>query len=115
MLKKRPLFEFDLNENVKEYPLTYYVPGHLPKKIVEYHKRMKTLSVTFLTFSPDGSELLVNLGGEQLYLFDLNGKNQEATLKYDSFKYLLNDEAYSSHKNNQFENTTSASSDSKTK
>lgn len=25
-----------------------------------------------MTFSPDGNELLVNLGGEQIYLFDIN-------------------------------------------
>ncbi len=88
-----------MDENLKEYPLTYYVPGHLPRKIFDYQKRMKTLSVTFLTFGPDGTELLVNLGGEQLYLYDLNGKNKEASLKYDSYKYLLNEENYSSQKN----------------
>jgi len=26
---------------------------------------------TYLTFSADGNELLVNLGGEQVYLFDV--------------------------------------------
>lgn len=25
-----------------------------------------------MTFSPDGRELLVNMGGEQIYLFDVN-------------------------------------------
>ena len=102
-----------MNENLKDYPLTYYVPGHLPRKIVEYHKRMKTLSVTFLTFGPDGTELLVNLGGEQLYLYDLNGKNKEANIKYDSYKILLNEEAYSSEKNDDPENNKS--NDSKAK
>lgn len=65
--------------------------GHLPKKIYEYNKRMKTLSVTFLTFSTDSNELLVNLGGEQLYLYDLDGKNPEASLKYNSYKEFFND------------------------
>lgn len=53
---------------------------------------MKTLSVTYLTFSPDGKELLVNLGGEQLYLYDLNGKNPMSCIKYDLYKQLLTDE-----------------------
>jgi hypothetical protein len=62
--------------------------GHLPKRIEEYRKRLKTLSVTFITFSPDGKELLVNLGGEQLYTFDLmSNKNQN--IKYDSFRELF--------------------------
>jgi len=52
---------------------------------------MKTLSVTFLTFSTDSNELLVNLGGEQLYLFDLDGKNPEASLKFNSYKEFFND------------------------
>jgi len=30
------------------------------------------LAATYVTFSPDGQELLVNLGGEQIYLFDVN-------------------------------------------
>ncbi len=53
---------------------------------------MKTLSVTFLTFSPDGKELLVNLGGEQLYLFDLDGKNLEAKIKFNSYKEMFEQE-----------------------
>lgn len=29
-------------------------------------------TITNLTFSPDGTELLVNMGGEQIYLYDVN-------------------------------------------
>lgn len=46
--------------------------GHLPQKQQEYRKKYRTLASTFLTFGPDGSELLVNLGGEQIYMFDVN-------------------------------------------
>lgn len=46
--------------------------GHLPQKQPDYRKRYRTLASTYLTFSPDGAELLVNLGGEQIYLFDVN-------------------------------------------
>uniref|UniRef100_A0A2C9JP84 Uncharacterized protein n=1 Tax=Biomphalaria glabrata TaxID=6526 RepID=A0A2C9JP84_BIOGL len=38
------------------------------------HTNHKGLASTYLTFGPDGSELLVNLGGEQIYLFDVNRK-----------------------------------------
>ena len=70
--------------------------GHLPRKIEEYRKRMKTLSVTHLTFSQNGSELLLNLGGEQLYLFDVltsltssRDIKQFNRLKYDSYRELF--------------------------
>ncbi len=81
----RALQEYSL-ENYQDTPLTIYTPGHLPSRIAEYQKRMKTLSITFLAFNQDGNELLVNLGGEQLYLFDLAGDNG---FKFDSFRESL--------------------------
>lgn len=54
---------------------------------------MKTLSVTHLTFSPVGNELLVNLGGEQLYLFDLMDTTNNYNFKFNSYKDLI-DEVY---------------------
>ncbi|KAK3097055.1 hypothetical protein FSP39_005944 [Pinctada imbricata] len=51
-------------------------PGHLPQKQQDYKKRYRTLASTYLTFSPDGTELLVNLGGEQIYLFDINRRRK---------------------------------------
>ncbi len=54
---------------------------------------MKTLSITSLLFSPDGKELLVNLGGEQLYLFDVAnyGESSRPLFKYNTFQTLLKD------------------------
>ena len=52
--------------------LSFIATGHLPQKQPDYRKRYRTLASTYLTFSPDGAELLVNLGGEQIYLFDVN-------------------------------------------
>jgi WD and tetratricopeptide repeat-containing protein 1 len=48
----------------------------LPSKLAEYKKKYRSLASTFVTFSPDGKELLVNLGGEQIYLFPINGNWQ---------------------------------------
>ena len=50
--------------------LAYFVPGHLPGTEAAFHKKLRPLTSTFLTYSQDGSELLVNLGGEQIYLYD---------------------------------------------
>ncbi|KAK4291218.1 hypothetical protein Pmani_035935 [Petrolisthes manimaculis] len=48
----------------------YLVPGHLPDKLRDFHRQGRTLSTTYLTYSADGTELLANLGGEHIYLFN---------------------------------------------
>ncbi|KAG9328337.1 hypothetical protein JZ751_014961 [Albula glossodonta] len=57
----------------------YYVAGHLPVKLPDYNSRLRVLVTTYVTFSPDGTELLVNMGGEQVYLFDLTFKQRPYT------------------------------------
>ena len=49
-----------------------HTAGHLPQKQHDYRRKYRTLASTYVTFGPDGNELLVNLGGEQIYLFDVN-------------------------------------------
>uniref|UniRef100_A0A8D2AMC0 WD and tetratricopeptide repeats 1 n=1 Tax=Sciurus vulgaris TaxID=55149 RepID=A0A8D2AMC0_SCIVU len=57
----------------------YYVAGHLPVKLPDYNNRLRVLVATYVTFSPNGTELLVNMGGEQVYLFDLTYKQRPYT------------------------------------
>ena len=52
------------------------ISGHIPQKKDDYKKKLRALAATYVTFSPDGTELLVNLGGEQIYLFDVNRKRR---------------------------------------
>ena len=40
--------------------------GHIPVKLPDYNNRLRVLVATYVTFSPDGTELLVNMGGEQV-------------------------------------------------
>lgn len=68
----------------------YFVAGHLPLKQLDFKKRYRTLASTYLTFSPDGSELLVNLGGEQIYLFDINKPKPPKTFDVQCFGALAN-------------------------
>ena len=44
--------------------------GHLPLKQSPDGKK-RNLAATYVTFSPDGKDLLVNLGGEQIYMFNV--------------------------------------------
>ena len=53
----------------------YFIPGHLHHKQKEYRRRMRYLCATYLTFNFKGNELLVNVGGEQVYLYNLNNKH----------------------------------------
>jgi hypothetical protein len=46
---------------------TTYAPGHLQVSRDNMNK-----TVTFVSFSPSGNELLVNYGVEQIYLFEID-------------------------------------------
>ncbi|EDO29936.1 predicted protein [Nematostella vectensis] len=57
--------------------VTYFAPGHLPPRLTrDFPKKFRTYVATYVTFSPDGSEVLTNMGGEQVYLFDINHPNK---------------------------------------
>lgn len=69
----------DRQTPVPDGAVQYYVAGHLPVKLPDYNNRLRVLVSTYVTFSPDGTELLVNMGGEQVYLFDLTSKQRPYT------------------------------------
>lgn len=57
----------ELNDNWSRECVRYYSPGHLQAAKKNYGKM-----VTFVSFSPDGKELLVNYSADQIYLFDID-------------------------------------------
>ncbi|MGH0191416.1 UNVERIFIED_CONTAM: hypothetical protein FKN15_063463, partial [Acipenser sinensis] len=69
----------DREKPIPDGAVQYYVAGHLPVKLHDYNNRLRVLVATYVTFSPDGTELLVNMGGEQVYLFDLTFKQRPYT------------------------------------
>ena len=50
--------------------VAYFVPGHLPGSEVKFHRRMRPLASTYIAYNSAGTELVCNLGGEQVYLYD---------------------------------------------
>lgn len=65
----------DEGDNVPKDCVTYFCPGHFKKNILtDSHIHHK--AITYVAFSPDGTELLVNLGTEQIYLYSLNGAKE---------------------------------------
>ncbi len=50
--------------------VAYFVPGHLPGSEVKFHRRLRPLASTYIAYNLAGTELVCNLGGEQVYLYD---------------------------------------------
>ncbi|CAN7983925.1 unnamed protein product [Ixodes pacificus] len=73
-------------DNLPPGCVTYFAAGHLPLKYPR--KRFRTLASTYVAFSPDGSELLANLGGEQIYLFNINQPRQPKSFDLQNFSSL---------------------------
>ncbi|XP_077538991.1 WD and tetratricopeptide repeats 1 isoform X2 [Haemaphysalis longicornis] len=74
-------------DNLPPGCVTYFAAGHLPLKYPR--KRYRTLASTYVAFSPDGSELLANLGGEQIYLFNINHPRQPKSFDHQNFTSSL--------------------------
>ena len=51
--------------------LAHFAPGHVCKSGGKRRTMLQQLASTFVSFSPDGSELLVNLTSEHAYLYDV--------------------------------------------
>ncbi|XP_041979806.1 WD and tetratricopeptide repeats protein 1 [Aricia agestis] len=60
----------DPDNNIPRNAVTYFAPGHL--SIGPNEPTFPKKATTYVAFSNDGNELLVNLGSEQVYLFDVN-------------------------------------------
>lgn len=55
------------DDNLSKECVRYYSPGHIQASKDNVNK-----TITFVSFSPDGNELLVNYGAEQIYLFEID-------------------------------------------
>ena len=75
----------------------YFVAGHLPSRVKDFHRENRSLHATYVTFSPDGTELLANLGGEQIYLFDMLDQSQRL-LESANFQQFINNNSEGSSK-----------------
>ncbi|CAG5002562.1 unnamed protein product [Parnassius apollo] len=61
----------DPDNDIPRAAVQYFAPGHLSLDPPNDHTFPKR-ATTYVAFSHDGNELLVNLGSEQIYLFDIN-------------------------------------------
>lgn len=72
-----PMIESDrqIEDNLLRDCVTYFCPGHL-NKFKDRKTSYTSKTITYLTFSQDGCELLVNMGSEQIYLYDVLNAQQ---------------------------------------
>ncbi|XP_065366918.1 WD and tetratricopeptide repeats protein 1 [Calliphora vicina] len=74
--------------------VTYFCPGHISKnnsKRIEHESR----AITHLTFNATGTELLVNMGAEHIYLYDLYNAEQPVFLNLPEYKTINETESAS--------------------
>lgn len=65
--------------------LAHFAPGHISSPRTKKARRaFNTLATTFVSFSPDGKELLVNLSGEHIYLYDTTHFREALRYSFDS-------------------------------
>lgn len=64
----------DPESSIPRSAIQYFAPGHLSTELNE--SMFPRRAVTYVAFSHDGNELLVNLGSEQVYLFDVNSSQR---------------------------------------
>lgn len=74
----------------------YFVAGHLSRRD-PVHRKHRSLASTYVTFGANGRDLLVNLGGEQIYLFDIYTKTAAQFYDFKSSPYYFDDAGTSSN------------------
>lgn len=66
------------NNNDPNSIVQYFAPGHVHLNEPSLSNKNKNIGITYLTFSPDGQELLVNYGSEYVYLYNLLNQIESA-------------------------------------
>ncbi|XP_034253371.1 WD and tetratricopeptide repeats protein 1-like [Thrips palmi] len=69
----------------------YFVAGHLRTRPSLQNGKLKSYTSTYVTFGANGRDLLVNLGGEQIYLFDIYGRRIVQHFNFRASPYYIED------------------------
>lgn len=72
-------------DNLVQGCVQYYVAGNLgqlPAIQRFYRKNYRNLVSTYITFGPNGRDLLANMGGEQVYIFDIDNKRRPKKFEF---------------------------------
>ena len=78
----------ELKEGAVPGYLAYFCPGNISNPRTDFDTMSKrgvpTVATTYVTFSPDGSELLVNMSCENVYIYDLTKYREPLRFEYHS-------------------------------
>nr|BAN20982.1 WD and tetratricopeptide repeat protein [Riptortus pedestris] len=80
-VKGPPVSSSFAEDNLPPGCVQYFVPGHVPCRRRLTERELRQYSATYVTFGPNGTDLLVNLGSEQIYLFDITTKSKSLLVK----------------------------------
>ncbi|XP_049781541.1 WD and tetratricopeptide repeats protein 1-like isoform X1 [Schistocerca cancellata] len=72
----------EVPDNLVQGCVTYFVAGQLPSIQRFYRKNYRNLVSTYITFGPNGRDLLANMGGEQVYIFDISNKRRPKRFEF---------------------------------
>lgn len=62
--------------------MQYYAPGHIAVEHADITSIR--LTVTYIEFNSSGSEMLVNMGGDHLYLFNTDNGKSMSEIRFPS-------------------------------
>ncbi|KAJ6648158.1 WD and tetratricopeptide repeats protein 1, partial [Pseudolycoriella hygida] len=79
-------------ENIPKNCVTYFCPGHFKKHLQSGTKNLHK-AITYLAFSPNGTELLVNMGTEQIYLYDVIDAKEPVFFELPAYNQQRNETA----------------------
>ncbi|KAK2710929.1 WD and tetratricopeptide repeats protein 1-like isoform X2 [Artemia franciscana] len=85
----RPLINRESSENKDLLPdgcVNYFIPGHVSCRLPEYRKQNRSITTTHVAFDSRGQKLLVNLGSEQIYLYDIFDRVPPVYLSVDKLQ-----------------------------
>lgn len=81
--RKIKLEKIETSKSSRELPkdcVTYFCPGHFSRNTT--FSSYDSKAITYLTFNSDGNELLVNMGAEHIYLYDIDNAQQPVVSEF---------------------------------
>lgn len=85
--RKIKLEKIETSKSSRELPkdcVTYFCPGHFSRNTT--FSSYDSKAITYLTFNSDGNELLVNMGAEHIYLYDIDNAQQPVFLDLPEYR-----------------------------
>ncbi|KAK9497265.1 hypothetical protein O3M35_004617 [Rhynocoris fuscipes] len=78
-------------DNLAPGCVKYFAPGHIAGRLKIPERILREYSSTYVTFGPNGNEILANIGSEQIYLYDINTSNSSLLIHHTNDTREINE------------------------